>query len=109
MIRRQQEYDRKEREIIHQERERDRERDEREQQRRMDADLAQRNFERDRMEQQLRISYQPRLPYNARLPEEISAQCLINAIITENISRPSEARERYVRIKKINFNLNPIN
>lgn len=78
-----------------QERERDRERDEREAQRRIDADLAQRNFERDRMEQ-LRISYQPRLPYNARLPDEISAQCLINAIITENISRPNDSRERFV-------------
>lgn len=96
MMRRQQqqhEYnERKEREMI-QERERDRERDEREAQRRVDAELAQRNF--DRMEQ-LRISYQPRLPYSARLPEEISAQCLINAIITENISRPSDSRDRYV-------------
>lgn len=100
MMRRQHEYnERKERELIqHQERERDRERDEREAQRRMDADLAQRNFERDRIEH-LRIpGYPPRLSYGSRLPDEsvISAQCLINAIITENISKPQDPRDRYV-------------
>ncbi|KAG5671998.1 hypothetical protein PVAND_002162 [Polypedilum vanderplanki] len=101
LMRRQQQHEyneRKERELIQErerDRERNRERDERETQRRIDADLAERNFERDRMEQQLRISYQPRLPYTGRLPDEISAQCLINAIITENISRPADARERY--------------
>lgn len=93
------ELERKERELIHQERERDRERDERDQQRRVDAELAQRNYDRDRERmEQLRIAY-PRHPYTGRLPESdaqmISAQCLINAIITENI-RPSEPRERYV-------------
>lgn len=107
MFRRHQEYERKEREMIqvHQERERDRERDERDAQRRVDAELAHRNYERDRMEQ-LRIAYQPRHPYTGRLPEDsaqmISAQCLINAIITENI-RPSEPRDRFV---SENLNLN---
>lgn len=88
---------------MHQERER--ERDEREQQRRVEADLAQRNFERDRMEQ-LRIAAYPssRNHYPGRHPEEsptmISAQHLINAIITENI-RPSDSRDRFVRRRKI--------
>lgn len=99
------EYERKEREF-QQERERDRERDERDAQRRVDAELAQRNYERDRDRdrmEQLRIAgYQGRHPYTGRLPENdaqmISAQCLINAIITENI-RPSEPRDRYVRYK----------
>lgn len=83
--------------MIHQERER--ERDERETQRRVEAELAARNFERDRMEQLRTIAY-PRNHYGGRLPDEstqlISAQHLINAIITENI-RPSDSRERYVR------------
>jgi hypothetical protein len=90
-----------EREMIHHERERDRERDERETQRRVEAELAQRNFERDRMEQ-LRIAYPPRNhPYNTGrqlddpTSQQISVQHLMNAIITENI-RPSESRERYV-------------
>lgn len=94
MFRRQQE-----REMIHHERERDRERDERESQRRVEAELAQRNFERDRMEQ-LRIAYPPRNPYGQRQLDEttsqqISVQHLMNAIITENI-RPSDSRDRYV-------------
>lgn len=102
MLRRHQEYERKERELIHHERERDRERDERDAQRRVDAELAQRNFERDRDRiEQLRIAYPQRNPFTGRLPDDsnaqmISAQCLINAIITENI-RPSDSRERYVR------------
>ncbi|CRL03860.1 CLUMA_CG016988, isoform B [Clunio marinus] len=96
-----QEYnERKEREF-HQERERERERERDEAQRRLDADMAQRNFERERLEQ-------ARLPYSqstwrpgpsGRMPEEsipFTAQCLINAIITENISRPPEPRERFV-------------
>jgi hypothetical protein len=109
IMRRQQEYEKiKNHEMIHhhqqqqqqqQERERDRERDEREVQRRLDADLAQRNYERERIEQLRGIPYQGRIPYSrAGMPDEsvISAQCLINAIITENISRPADARERYV-------------
>jgi hypothetical protein len=86
--------------MIQHERERDRaERDERDAQRRVEAELAQRNFERDRMEQ-LRIAYQPRNPYSGRqlddtTSQQISVQHLMNAIITENI-RPSETRERYV-------------
>lgn len=95
-MRRQHELDRKEREML-QERDRDRERDERETQRRMDADLAQRNFERERIEHNMRIPYPSRLAYG-RLPDDsvISAQHLINAIITENISRPPDSRERFV-------------
>lgn len=95
-----QEYnERKEREFM-QERERERERDEA--QRRMDAEMAQRNFDRERLEQ-------ARLPYGqqsvwrpgpgGRLPDEtipFTAQCLINAIITENIARPPEPRDRFV-------------
>lgn len=80
-------------------RERERERDEA--QRRMDADMAQRNFERERLEQ-------ARLPYGqsvwrpgpgGRMQDEaipFTAQCLINAIITENIQRPPEPRDRFV-------------
>lgn len=92
--------ERQEREFMQeQQRERERERDEA--QRRLDADMAQRNFERERFEQ-------ARLPYGqqvwrpgpgGRLPEEsipFTAQCLINAIITENISRPPEPRDRFV-------------
>lgn len=84
---------------MQEQRERERERDEA--QRRMDVDMAQRNFERERMEQ-------ARIPYNqtvwrqgpgGRMQEDaipFTAQCLINAIITENISRPPEPRDRFV-------------
>lgn len=103
MLRRQQEY--KEREMIHQERER--ERDERETQRRVEAELAQRNFERDRMEQ-LRNAHQARNHYAGRSLDDstqlFTAQHLINAIITENI-RPSDSRERYVSVLLILSNL----
>lgn len=82
-----------------QERERERERDEA--QRRMESDLARQSFDRERLEQ-------ARLPYGqsvwrpgpgGRLQDEtipFTAQCLINAIITENIARPPEPRERFV-------------
>jgi hypothetical protein len=94
--------------IQHQERERERERDEREAQRRMDAEFAQRNYDRERMEQ-LRIQYpSSRLPYGARFPEEsnlISAQCLINAIITDTISKPNDVRERPVSYIVILLNI----
>lgn len=86
--------------MIHHE-QRERERDERDAQRRMEAELAQRNYDRDRVAEQLRIAYPPpaRNHYPGRHPDDstqlISAQHLINAIITENI-RPSEVRERYV-------------
>lgn len=32
------------------------------------------------------------------VPQSFTAQSLINAIITENIQRPQEARERYVLV-----------
>lgn len=110
LIRRQQEFERKEREMHH-ERERDRERDERESQRRNDAELAQRNYEREQRDriEQLRIAgYAPRIPYPGRSESDaqmISAQCLINAIITENI-RPSEPRERYVSLFNFHCDFN---
>lgn len=110
----------REREIM-QERERDRERDERDAQRRLDADLAQRNFERERMSEQLRIpGYGQRIGFRGLSDESvISAQHLINAIITENISRPPETRERYVSLEmskdpmkysnQYRFHLQPLN
>lgn len=97
-----QEYnERKEREFMDRERDRERERDEA--QRRMDADRmdAQRNFDRERLEQ-ARLPYgQPvwRSAPGGRIQDEsipFTAQCLINAIITENIARPPEPRDRFV-------------
>lgn len=85
-----------------QEREREREREQNDAQRRMEVEIAQRNFERERLEQ-------GRLPYGqqvwrpgpgGRMTQDeaipFTAQCLINAIITENISRPPEPRDRFV-------------
>lgn len=86
-----------------QEREREREREQNDAQRRMDVEIAQRNFERERLEQG-RLPYgQPwrgpvgpggRMTQDEAIP--FTAQCLINAIITENISRPPEPRDRFV-------------
>jgi hypothetical protein len=98
MRRHQVEMERKERELIHHERERDRDRERERDERDAQRELAVRNFERDRDRmEQLRIAGYQRHPYTGRMPETdaqmISAQCLINAIITENI-RPSDSRER---------------
>lgn len=78
--------------------ERERERDEA--QRRMDVDIAQRTFERERLEQARAYGQQVWRPGpGGRMQDEtipFTAQCLINAIITENISRPAEPRDRFV-------------
>lgn len=75
---------------------------EREEQRRLDVDLAQRNYDRERLEQARGLPYGQsvwRPGPGGRMPDEtipFTAQCLINAIITENISRPPEPRDRFV-------------
>lgn len=85
-----------------QERERERERERDEAQRRLDADMAQRNFDRERLEQSQRLPYGQQVwrpGPGGRMPDDtipFTAQCLINAIITENISRPPEPRDRFV-------------
>lgn len=99
-----QEYnERKEREFLQEQRERERD----EAQRRLDAatDMAHRNFDRERE----RLEQARSLPYGqvwrpgpgGRMQDEaipFTAQCLINAIITENISRPQEPRDRFVSL-----------
>ena len=95
-----------------QEREREREKERDDAQRRHEADLAQRNFDRERYEQaQAQAQAQARHSFNqqvwrpgpgGRMTDEaipFTAQCLINAIITENIQRPPEPRDRFASNK----------
>jgi len=92
MIRRQQR-------AIAQQMQHDKDREDRDVQRRMDADLAQRNYERERTATETRIQYGNlwRGAPGGRISDDgLTAQSLINAIITENIKSPAESRERFV-------------
>lgn len=110
-----QEYnERKERQEREYLQERERERDEA--QRRMDVDIAQRSFERERLEQARSYGQQVWRPGpGGRMQDEaipFTAQCLINAIITENISRPAEPRDRFVsnimsQTNELNLRMDP--